>query len=118
MQTPANLVSVGTQTTPTVPSVPEAGASEASQAVQEAGASVPASNTGKKGKKKDAKEKPGKAVSGPGEGMQARPVLAPLTIPGACPDQAGVGGGQPVPPTPSPQQGDAALFAFPPALAL
>ncbi len=113
MQTQANLVSVSTQTTPTVP---EAGASEASQAVQETGASVPASNTGKKGKKKDAKEKPGKAVAGPGEGMQARPVLAPLTIPGACPDQAGVG--QPVPPTPSPQQGDAALFAFPPALAL
>ena len=116
MQTPGHLVSVGTQTTPTVPS--EGGASEASQAVQEAGASVPASNTGKKGKKKDTKEKPGKAVAGPGEGMQARPVLAPLTIPGACPDQVGVGGGQPVPPTPSPQQGDAALFAFPPALAL
>ena len=117
-----NLVSVATQTLPAqsqqTHQTPEVGAVQEAGAVQEQ-ASTPAAAAGKKGGKKVKPEKPGKAA--PGEVLQPRPVLAPLAIPpggtAACPDQAGAGGHPAVPPTPSPQQGDA-MFMFPPALAL
>ena len=110
---PPGLVSVATQTPP------QGAAQVQSEAGQEASQEVPASTPapGKKGKKVKP-EKPGKAVVTAGEVAQPRPVLTPLTIPGASAPGSDTGtGGHPVPPTPSPQQGDA-LFAFPPVLAL
>ena len=121
------LVSVATQT-PQGPQQPglEAGAGSGAvqqevpqaqavhQEVPQAQAPQPtsASTTGKKGKARVKQEKPGKAETA-GIPTITRPVLAPLTIPGAS-----APGDQAVPPTPSPQQGDVQGFAFPPALAL
>ena len=76
-----------------------------------------ASTTGKKGKARVKQEKPGKAETA-GIPTITRPVLAPLTIPGASAPGDQATGIQAVPPTPSPQQGDVQGFAFPPALAL
>ena len=129
------LVSVATQT-PQGPQQPglEAGAGSGvvqqevpqAQAVHQevpqaqAPQPTPASTTGKKGKARVKQEKPGKAAVAETAGMPTptRPVLTPLTIPGASAPGDQAAGTQAVPPTPSPQQGDVQGFAFPPALAL